>query len=424
MDILLEYIRETVNLYSQMAFWLLLGFTLAGILYLVIPRSAIVRYMGKESLSAAWKASLLGVPLPLCSCGVIPTAMGLRKQGASRAATISFLISTPQTGVDSIAVTYSFLGPIFAIFRPIAAFLSGVIGGVLSILFGGKQITKNLPIEAASSDESLLAHERHLRGLPLRVKVRKMFHYTFVDLLGDIALWLVIGILIAAAIALAIPENFFAEHIGAGLPSMLLLMLAGIPLYICATASVPIAAVLMLKGVSAGAAFAFLMTGPATNAATMMVIGRVMGKRILTLYLVTIATLSLLMGLALNLLLDWTGTQQSVMGHVHQEMLPGWLQIGASLLLGTLLLRHFAAVWQRKLTAPKSETSGVRTLAIVGMHCSHCAESVHDALSRVSGVQKVEVILERGTAEIEGTNLRDDDLRQAVEGLGYKVGAN
>ncbi len=419
-----EYIGETVNLYSQIAFWLLLGFTLAGVLYLVIPKSAIVRYMGKESLSAAWKASLLGVPLPLCSCGVIPTAMGLRKQGASRAATISFLISTPQTGVDSIAVTYSFLGPIFAIFRPIAAFLSGVIGGALSILFGGKQITKNLPIEAAASDESLLAHERHLRGLPLQVKLRKMFHYAFVDLLGDIALWLVIGILIAAAIALAIPENFFVEHIGAGLPSMLLLMVAGIPLYICATASVPIAAVLMLKGVSAGAAFAFLMTGPATNAATMVVIGRVMGKRVLTFYLLTIAVLSLLMGLALSLLLDWTGTEQSVMGHVHQGMLPSWLDIGASVVLSALLLRHFAEVWRRKLTAPRSAKSGVRTLAIAGMHCSHCAESVHEALSRVSGVQKVEVILERGTAQIEGTNLRDDDLREAVEGLGYKVGAN
>jgi copper chaperone CopZ len=156
----------------------------------------------------------------------------------------------------------------------------------------------------------------------------------------------------------------------------------------------------------------------------MMVIGRVMGKRILTFYLLTIATLSLLMGLTLNLLLKWTGTEQSVMGHVHQEMLPGWLYIGASLVLAAFLLRHFTAVWQRKLSAPKSEKPGVRTLAIVGMHCSHCAESVHDALSRVSGVQKVEVILERGTAQIEGTNLKDDDLRQAVEGLGYKVGAN
>jgi copper chaperone CopZ len=296
------------------------------------------------------------------------------------------------------------------------------VGGALSIWFGGKQINQDLPAEAASSEESLLAHEHHLRGLPLQVKLRKMIRYAFVDLLGDIALWLVIGILIAAAIALAIPENFFAERIGAGLPSMLLLMVVGIPLYICATASVPIAAVLMMKGVSAGAAFVFLMTGPATNAATMMVIGRVMGKRVLAYYLFTIAALSLLMGLALNLLLNWTGTEQSVMGHVHQEMLPQWLQIGASVVLGAFLLRHFAVVWRRKLTSPKDEKPGTKTLVIVGMHCSHCVESVHEALSSVPGVQKVEVILERGTAQIEGTNLKDDDLRQAVEGIGYKVG--
>ncbi|MBU1707556.1 permease, partial [bacterium] len=134
MELLTTYIQTVIMLFNEMAFWLLLGFSLAGVLYLLIPKSAIVRHLGKESIGSAWKASLLGVPLPLCSCGVIPTAMGLRKQGASRSATISFLISTPQTGLDSIAVTYSFLGPLFALFRPIAAFISGVIGGVAIML--------------------------------------------------------------------------------------------------------------------------------------------------------------------------------------------------------------------------------------------------------------------------------------------------
>ncbi|MFH1010562.1 MAG: SO_0444 family Cu/Zn efflux transporter [bacterium] len=422
LEILSNYVRETASLYSQMAFWLLLGFALAGVLYLVIPKSAVIRYLGNESLGAAWKASLLGVPIPLCSCGVIPTAMGLRKQGASRAATVSFLISTPQTGVDSIAVTYSFLGPIFALFRPVAAFISGVIGGALVTLFGKEQPKDEFPVEAASSSESLLAHERHMRGLPLRAKLRKMIHYAFVDLLGDIAFWLVVGLLIAGAIALLIPDNFFAERIGAGLPSMLLLMIAGIPLYVCATASVPIAAVLILKGVSAGAAFVFLMTGPATNAATMMVIGRVLGKRILAFYLTTIAILSLLLGLTLNVLLKWTGTEQTITGHIHGEMLPIWLQLGAAILLGALILRHFVRVWGRRLAAPKYE-AGAKMLAIFGMHCSHCVESVQAALSSVRGVEKVEVNLERGTAIVEGTNVRNEDLKEAVEGVGYKVGS-
>jgi uncharacterized membrane protein YraQ (UPF0718 family)/copper chaperone CopZ len=423
--IFLDYVRETAQLYGQIAFWLLLGFTLAGILYLVIPKSAVLRHMGKDSLGAAWKASLLGVPIPLCSCGVIPTAMGLRKQGASRAATISFLISTPQTGVDSIAVTYSFLGPVFAVFRPVAAFVSGVIGGSLVTLLGKERGNSRFPVEVASSDESLLAHERHMRGLPFRVKVRKMIHYAFTDLLGDIAFWLVLGLLIAAGIALVIPDNFFAERIGAGFPSMLLLMIAGIPLYVCATASVPIAAVLMLKGVSAGAAFVFLMTGPATNAATMMIIGRVMGKRLLAFYLTTIAALSLMMGLALNALLAWTGTEQSVIGHIHEQILPMWLQIAASVVLGAFLLRHFIVVWRRKLEASvvTKEEAGAKTLAVMGMHCSHCVETVQAALLRVPGVGKVEVSLERGSAIVEGTNIRDEDLKAAVEGVGYKVGS-
>jgi len=419
-----EYTAVATGLYNEMAFWLLMGFTLAGLLYLLIPKSAVARHLGKESLGAAWKASLLGVPLPLCSCGVIPTAIGLRKQGASRAATISFLISTPQTGVDSIAVTYSFLGPIFALFRPVAAFLSGVVGGTLMILFGGKQTGPEMPIEAASTDENLLEHERQMRALPIRIKLRKMIYYAFDQLLGDIAFWLVIGLLIAAAIALAIPENFFAEQIGAGLPSMLLLMVAGIPLYVCATASVPIAAVLMLKGVSAGAAFVFLMAGPATNAATMMVIGRVMGKRVLASYLLTVAVLSLTMGLALNVFLGWTGWGQSIAGHIGHEILPMWLQIGASVVLGGLLLRHFVRVWRRRLASEEDKEPGVKTLAVVGMTCSHCAESVHSALASVRGVQKVEVNLERGIAHVEGTNVRDDELKQAVEGIGYTVGTD
>lgn len=419
--IIWKYLSVAVDLYNEMAFWLLMGFALAGVLYLLIPKSSIVRHLGRESVGSAWKASLLGVPLPLCSCGVIPMAMGLRKQGASRASTISFLISTPQTGLDSIAVTYSFLGPIFALFRPVAAFLSGVFGGALMALFGGKRTEVELPIESASSDESLLEHERQMRALPLRVKFRKMVHYAFTRLLGDIAFWLVVGLLIAAAIALVIPANFFAERIGAGLPSMLLLMVAGIPLYVCATASVPIAAVLMLKGVSAGAAFVFLMAGPATNAATMTIIGRVMGKRVLATYLFTVAALSLLMGLALNLLLNWTGMEQSVAGHIGHAMLPGWLQLGASVVLGGLLLRHFIRVWRRKLIASVDEKPGVRMLAVSGMTCSHCAESVHSALAEVGGVRRVEVNLERGIAQVEGTNVREDELREAVEGAGYKL---
>lgn len=366
---------------------------------------------------SSFKAAVLGVPMPLCSCGVIPTGVGLRKRGASRAATVSFLISTPQTGVDSILVTYGFFGWALAIFRPLAAFISGVLGGLAVIL-----------VKPGAREEEWMKHHLHSEDALAEAdaqkstneKLRDSYHFAFKELLGDIAFWLIIGILVAGAISLAVPDDFFAGSLGNGFGAMLIMMLFGLPLYVCSTASVPIAAVLMTKGISAGAAFVFLMVGPATNAATMLVIARALGSKVLGVYLAAIAGFALLFGLGLDFLLANTPLTVTLPHHLHEHG-TAWWQLGSGLLLGYFLLRHFYYKLRRRWGAAPVTMSDKLQLQIEGMSCSHCVKNVKDSLEKVSGVTNAEVNLDAGTATVDGDKLNRAQLAAAVEGAGYKV---
>jgi len=280
-----------------MASFLLLGFAVAGLLSVFISPAWLERHLGGRGLAPVLKASLFGVPLPLCSCGVIPVSASLKQHGASRAATTAFLLSTPQTGVDSIMVTWTMLGPLFAIFRPVVALLTGVLGGSLVQAF--------VPDEHLSS-----ANGKGLAGAQgtadtrpqgWRARLKAAFEYGTVTLPGDIGRALLIGILIAGFIAAAVPENFLGGFLGAGPLSIALMMIVGIPIYVCATASVPLAAGFIALGATPGAALAFLVAGPATNAATLTTISRVLGRRTMLIYLLTVAASAFGGGL----LLDW-----------------------------------------------------------------------------------------------------------------------
>ena len=248
-----------------MAPYLILGFLIAGILKVLVPANIMTKYLGKSNTSSVINASLFGIPLPLCSCGVLPTGISLYKNGASKGSSVSFLISTPQTGVDSILVTWSMLGLPLAIIRPITAFFTGVAGGILTNKFDSTRLSIKTEVN----------QEKKSKGSSLR----EIFRYAFIEMVDDIAKWLVIGLLIAAFITVAVPDEFFNEFNITGLTGMVLILVVSIPLYICATASVPIAAVLLLKGLSPGAILVFLMAGPATNAATITVIGKNLGKK-------------------------------------------------------------------------------------------------------------------------------------------------
>lgn len=413
----LDYFTGTWALYLEMAPYLMLGFALAGVLHAFVPRKAVGRHLGGENLISAFKAAVLGVPMPLCSCGVIPTGVGLRKRGASRAATVSFLISTPQTGVDSILVTYGFFGWALAIFRPIAAFISGVLGGLAVIL-----------VKPGAREDEWMKHHMHSEDAlaeadakkSARQKLSDAYHFAFKELLGDIAFWLVIGILVAGVISAVIPDDFFAGNLGSGIGAMLVMMLFGLPLYVCSTASVPIAAVLMTKGISAGAAFVFLMTGPATNAATMIVIARALGSKVLAVYLTAIAGFALLFGLGLDYLLANTALTINMPHHLHEHGATWW-QYAAAAVLGYFLVRHFYFKLKRRFGAAPQAMANELQLDIEGMNCSHCVKNVKDSLEKVAGVTACEVSLDKGTAVVKGDNMDRTVLAAAVEGAGYKV---
>ncbi len=347
---LTQYLNALADLTLEMAPYLLLGFLFAGILYGWFPKKKVYKYLGKPNSASVINAALIGIPLPLCSCGVIPTGISFYNSGASKGSSVSFLISTPQTGVDSMMVTYSLLGLPMAIIKPIIALFTGFLGGFLTNKADNKsqakdvkqasknKLVNNLKLADQTSGENLAEAENGANDR----SVKGMLHYAFVEFLEDIAKWLVIGLALAAFIEVLVPESFFTSYLGNEYLEMLIILVAAIPLYVCATGSVPIAAMLMLKGLSPGAAIVFLMAGPATNAATMTVIGNVFGRRTLMLYLLSIIAGAYFFGIIVNEFLprEWF---LNPLAQFHNEMhehgfIPHWFKLGSGILLGGLIL--------------------------------------------------------------------------------------
>ena len=400
-----EHLLPFVALLNEMSPYLLLGFLIAGILHAFVPGRFYARYLARNDARSAALAALFGVPLPLCSCGVIPTAMAMRREGASRAAVVSFLIATPQTGVNSILATAGLLGLPFALIRPAAAFVTALAGGTLA--------ARLLP----DADRSAAAQGCDLRPRSFAGKIRAVFSYGFGEMMQDIGRWLVIGLLLAGAITIFVPNDFFAVSGAHPLAGMLLVLALSIPMYLCATGSVPVAAALMLKGLSPGAALVLLMAGPATNIASMLVIGKVLGRKTLLLYLAAIIAGAVGFGLAIDTLLPaaWFQPRAGAFcaGHCADAGLSWWKT--ASSVLFLLLL---AAALVRRFRKSSKNRPMENTFKIEGMMCNHCKANVERTLASVEGVTSVEVDLAAGTARIEGVY----DPRQivtAVQELGY-----
>ena len=418
MQFIQDYVYEIYHLMLEMAPYLLLGFLIAGILKYTLKPETMKRHLGEANVRSVVNASLLGVPMPLCSCGVIPTGVGLYRNGASKGAAQSFLISTPQTGVDSIMITYSLLGLPFAIIRPIAAFITGIVGGV---------ITNKVEGEVPHKYENEITTEDMPKGLK---KIPAILQYAFVEFMDDIAKWLVIGILIAGLISVVLPDDFFLQYLSNPYLSMLVMLVASIPLYVCATSSVPIAAALILKGLSPGAALVFLMAGPATNAATISVIGNTMGKKSLIVYLATIVAGSFLGGIVLDQFMpsSWfTGIMS--MGHDH-HMLPEWLMITSAIILTILIVYTLIQKLIKKSRGHKHECESCELphmpkktehiVHIEGMTCQHCVMNVKKGISSLDGVTEVDVNLEAKTARVTGV-VDVDKVNAMIKELGYKV---
>jgi len=409
--------------YLEIAPYLFIGLAFAGLLHMVFKRDFIAKHLGKNDIWSVIKAALLGVPMPLCSCGVIPTALHLRREKASEGATLSFLISTPQTGVDSILATYGMMGPIFAIFRPIAAFITGLAGGVLANL-----IHKDEPI---SEEEPPSGSSCAIPAAPPKSLGKKLVNasrYAFVEFLDDISLHLLIGIVLAGIISFAVPEGFFVKYGGNGILGMGIMILFGLPLYVCATGSIPIAVSLMMKGISPGAAFVFLVVGPATNVATITLIAKVMGKRIIAIYLSVIVVFALLGGFALNAIYGALNVD-IVKDHLHSSTGMSPLMIALTLLFSLAfifsLYRRIKGKFsgslslQQTLEAVPADTAST-IYTIEGMTCNHCVMNATSAIQDVPGVESVIISLHEKKAVVRGKH-DAEKIKYAIQQVGYNI---
>ncbi len=429
---IVEILWQSWLVLGQMAPYLLLGFLIAGVLSVCISPAWVERHLSGRGLYPVTAASLFGVPLPLCSCGVIPVSASIRRHGASRAATTSFLISTPQTGVDSIAVTYALLGPVFAVFRPIAALMTGIVGGMLA------QLADRTPDTPRSGPNDNRPMTPSTACCPSENKeagynpVLRILHYGFITLPRDIGPALLVGVAIAGAAGALLPANRLATWLDAGIWSILLTMAGAVPIYVCATASVPIAAGLIHLGASPGAALAFLIAGPATNAAAITTIWRLVGRRVTLVYLATVGCSAVVGGLALDALLPELGSVlPEAAGHAHP--MGGQLigHVSSLLLLGVLLLslgwipgvrRTNPATGQTGPAAAGTTPPRQVTLNVSGMTCSHCAAAVRRTLVECPGVLRAEVDLDHGKAVVHGEqNLDIAVCAAAVADLGYQA---
>ena len=408
---------EIIDLINKMSPYLLLGFLLAGIMHAFLPSRLYRRYLGGSSFRSVVNAALLGVPLPLCSCGVIPTAMSLRKEGASKGAAVSFLIATPQTGVDSIFATYSLMGLPFALLRPLAALVTALFGGELVNLFD-------------KQDEALRADEQSVtpKAQTFVEKMVEALRYAFVDMMQDIGRWLVVGLVVAGLITLFVPDSFFALFADNSLLSMLIVLLFAMPMYLCATGSIPIAVALMMKGLSPGTALVLLMAGPAVNAASMMVVGKVLGRRTLLLYLASIIGGAMAFGLAVDYLMprEWFTSSINALhaGAVHgQSWFNGICSVVLALLLVNALVRRFRGGENEcECETERCEVSE-RVYYIDGLRCNHCRANAEKAIASLEGVESAEVDLPTGRAVVRGT-VSEEQVRAAVEALGFKLRIN
>ena len=494
-DIFGEFVHEFITLFSEMAPFLLLGFLLAGILHVWVPNHLYVPKISKSNFMSVLWAALFGVPLPICSCGVIPTSIALRKEGASKGASVSFLISTPATGVDSILATYSLLGLPFAILRPVAAFVTALFGGVLTNFASrGEQDDVRVQEETVDFDDCDADHHcgcghceeeehehhehehcgcgdehhghcgcetRDVHQMTFGQKVAETFRYGLVNMVGDVSKWLCIGLVLGALISAFVPNELFLALREYPLLCMLAVLVLAMPMYTCATGSIPLALALVAKGITPGAALVLLMAGPATSIASMLVVGKAFGKRTLVAYLVSIAVGAIGFGLIvdtffMDTFLSAMLPQGSAECHGHGA-LGVFDYICAGLLAAFMIYAKFAHKGCGGHCGCGHESCGcehehgdacychdehdheghehcdghcheepvVKTYRVLGMSCSHCKACVEKAVFKLDGVIFAEADVNRKELLVkwhDEDDVNEAALKTAVEEAGFEFG--
>lgn len=410
---MMDYINAFVSMLNGMSPYLLLGFLIAGLLHAFVPSTIYSRYLAGTGFRPVLTAALFGVPLPLCSCGVLPTAVALRRSGASRAASTSFLIATPQTGVDSIAATYSMMGLPFAVLRPVAALVTSLVGGLAVGHWERKGALDDVRDDADYEFSELP------RGL--WNKIVETLKYGFFDMMQSIGRWLLIGLVVATLITVLLPDDFFSTYARWPLLNMFIIVLVAVPMYVCATGSIPIAAALMLKGMTPGCALVLLMAGPAANLASMFVVNNAFGRKATIVYLLSIIGGAMGFGALVDY---WPGLREVFVNalpcHVmRHHMSVSWFNTVCSILLLSMIVIALGAKYRNSYQIKHNKTTAMKEFKVKGMMCAHCKANVEKGLAALPGVDQVTVDLAKGTALVEG-NVPDQLIIDCIEDLGYQ----
>jgi uncharacterized membrane protein YraQ (UPF0718 family) len=361
MTLFFNILSEAWHLLTESALYILFGLLVSGWLHAFLSPGTVAKHLGRGRFRSVFKAALWGIPIPLCSCGVLPAAASLKKQGANTGATTAFLISTPESGVDSMAITYALLDPLMTVARPVAAFITATVAGITENLFPGSkkaEITPDLtcPVDGCC-DGVNCPPDIHNHHHSVMEKIRSGLVYSAMDIWGDLARWFFLGLFLAGVITATIPDTFFERYLGSGLPAMLLMLGIGVPLYICATSSTPIAAALILKGVSPGAALVFLLAGPATNITSLTVLIGVLGRRATIIYLAAIAIMSVFFGLMVNQVYAIIGISARAAAGTAGEIIPVWVEWAATGVLLALSVRPMLGGLLKRASSEKDNHS-------------------------------------------------------------------
>jgi uncharacterized membrane protein YraQ (UPF0718 family) len=408
MSFLYDALSSSWNLLNQSAVYMLFGLLVGGLLKEYLSPAYVANHLGSGRFSSVFKAALLGIPIPLCSCGVLPAAATLKKQGANNGAVTAFLISTPESGIDSISITWALLDPIMTVARPISAFLSAVVAGTAENLFsfsgpaGSTDSVQQNSIPASEksscacgcsekqqeeqggfSNKEDITTKGFLKRFPGKIKAG--IRYAIFDIWEELAGWFIIGILLAGVVTVLLPDAFIISYLGGGLKSMLLMLVIGIPLYICATASTPIAAAFIMKGVSPGTALVFLLVGPATNITSLSVLIGLLGKRAVAIYLASIAVVSVTCGIILDAVYSIFGVSVLAAAAKHGKLLPEQLTITASIVLILLSIRSVKNSLQRRFGRKKDRCCATEDI-------SSCACGDDDAADAAPSLQVLSVL--------------------------------
>jgi len=421
-----DFLYEIYILFIEMAPYLMIGLAFVAILNIYMTKEFVKKQIGKDSIWSIFKAALFGVPLPLCSCGVIPTTVYMADSKASKGAVTSFLISTPQTGIDSIIATYGMMGPVFGIFRPISALIMGILGG-LFINVTNKEKAK--PEKKKLSLDVITAPPKMVDGkanIPFSKKAKTSLKYAFADFLDDIVVEFLIGLVIAGAITYFLPTEFLeGTGLKSGILGMIVMILIGVPMYVCATASIPIAVSLILKGFSPGVAFVFLAVGPATNAASIGILSKSLGKKLISYYLFAMIIMSIGFGYLLDFVFNYLeiNPQKQLATHAHHEhsgLIPYEIQIVLAAIFTILVVSSLYRKYGSKYFKRDKAIDNRNYVIVEGMTCNHCVATVTDSLTKVNGIDNVEVDLSSGKAFYSG-NIDKSVINEAIESCGYNV---